>query len=287
MKVATTSFSLLPSILSDKKARLIVITGKGGVGKTSLSMASTKFLGSLDRKVTYSSFDQSPNLELLKSLNIDPLNLQVESSAQEYIAKKIGSATIAKWMMKTPFFMSLFNMLPGLGQMILLGNIINLLENDPELTIVLDSPSSGHALTMLESPANFKEMFKTGLIVEDIEKMQRFLFEEENLLLITTSLPSQMATTEAIELGKDLISRGVPQVTKVLNDSLSNCTEITNSPEEQYPDFIKAKLSMENELIGSLKGESWPIIPHFSLNKQDQVINAMAGFLKSNLEVTL
>lgn len=286
MKVDTISFSLLPSILSNKKARLIVITGKGGVGKTTLSMATTKFLSGQNRKVLYCSFDQPADQNSLKELGIEYFDLQVEASAQEYIGKKIGSTTVASWIMKTPFFKSLFNMLPGLGQMILLGNIINMLENDPELTIVLDSPSSGHALTMLESPENFKEMFKTGLIVQDIERMQKFLFEDDSMLLLTASLPSQMATTEAIELAQDLKKRGVTKVTKILNDSLSFCSEIVSSDKENFPGFIKAKLLMEEELMQDLRQDqeedNWPVIPHFSLNQQNSVTIAMTNFLASH-----
>lgn len=282
MKVATTSFSLLPSILSNKKARLIVITGKGGVGKTSLSLACVKFLSSRGRKVLYNSFDQPANTNLISQTNTDHFDLDVESSAQEYIGKKIGSTTVASWIMKTPFFKSLFNMLPGLAQMILLGNIINMLESDEDLTIVLDSPSSGHALTMLESPENFKEMFRTGLIVEDIDRMQNFLFRDEKMLLMTASLPSQMATVEALELGIELKKRGVPKVHKILNDSLTVCSEILNSPRSEYPEFLKTKLSLEEDLIKNLEKDQWPLMPHFSLNSQDLVIEAMTNFLSTH-----
>lgn len=285
MKVATTSFSLLPSILSNKKARLIVITGKGGVGKTTLSIAASRFLQSQGRKVLYCSFDQPANKNLLEKASVNFIDLKVRESAQEYIGKKVGSTTVANWVMKTPFFSSLFNMLPGLGQMILLGNIINMLENDDQLTIVLDSPSSGHALTMLESPQNFKEMFRAGLIVEDILRMQKFLFKESNLELITTSLPSQMATTEALELGRDLEKRGVPSINKVLNDSLTFCNEITESTAEAFPQFIKSKLALESELFDQLdQASDWSMIPHFSYNNQTEVISALTDFFKLNHE---
>lgn len=277
MKVATTSFSLLPSILSNKKVRLIIVTGKGGVGKTSLSLAYTKYLKDIGRKVLYNSFDQAPNSSLVDALAIDSIHMKVEVSAEEYIAKKIGSKKVASWIMKTPFFKSLFNMLPGLGQMILLGNIINMMEEDEELTIVLDSPSSGHALTMLESPKNFKEMFRTGLIVEDINRMQKFLFEDNRTLLFTASLPSQMATVEALELEADLKKRGIPDVQKLLNDSLLKCNELIEAERSSLPEFLKKKLEMEEEL--SLSDSDWPKVPHFSEDSQIEVIRSIVQHL--------
>ena len=68
-------------------------------------------------------------------------------------------------------------MIPGLGQMILLGDLVTQLESDPDLTIVLDSPSSGHAITMFESPDNYKEMLKKGLLVQDIDKIKNIILK--------------------------------------------------------------------------------------------------------------
>ena len=168
--------------------------------------------------------------------------------------------------------------------MILLGNIINMLEEDPELTIVLDSPSSGHALTMLESPENFKEMFRTGLIVEDINRMQNFLFKNERMLLVAASLPSQMATVEALELEQALQERGVPHIQKVLNDSLLSCKEISESDENHFPEFLAKKVAMESQL--ELGAKSWPVIPHFSVETQREVIQEIISHLLLNQEQT-
>ena len=107
--------------------------------------------------------------------------MSTAKSAETYIAKKLSSEMVAGWIMKTPFFKSLFNMIPGLGMMILLGHIIEKLQNDPDLHIVMDSPSSGHAITMFESSHNFKEMFGKGMIVDDINRMHQFIYDEQRL----------------------------------------------------------------------------------------------------------
>jgi arsenite-transporting ATPase len=184
--------------------RLYIFTGKGGVGKTTLAMSFTKQLQMQKKEVKYFCFYQFPEKKLYESLKLPVLELNLEKSAETYIGRKLNSKTIASWIMKTHFFKSLFQILPALGHMILLGNIIDELENNPNLIIVLDSPASGHALTMFESSTNFKNIFKTGLIVKDIEKMHTFLNNENNLATYIVTNPSDLAITEARELQKEL-----------------------------------------------------------------------------------
>lgn len=277
MKVATTNCSSLPFILSSRKPRLIIVTGKGGVGKTTLAMAITKSLESQGTKVLYNCFDQPLNEGLAKNLALPNFTLSMEDSAKEYIARKLGSETIAGWILKTPFFKSLFNMLPGLGHMILLGHIITLLEEDDDLTIILDSPSSGHALTMFESPRNFKEMFKSGLIVEDIHRMENFIFNKEMMKVVVTSLPTQMALQEAHDLARDLQERGIDQVQYALNDVLPLSPSLAEASESDLPEFLLKKVSLENELIEGLpESEKWFLLPHLAHTSAASVIKDLS-----------
>ncbi|MCF8058597.1 MAG: AAA family ATPase [Bacteriovoracaceae bacterium] len=282
MKVDTTNYLSLPFILSNKKPRLIIITGKGGVGKTTLAMAITKAYESVGKKVLYNCFDQPLNNSLSRNLNLPHFLLKMEDSAKEYIANKLGSETIAGWILKTPFFSSLFNMLPGLGHMILLGHIINKLEEDPELTIVLDSPSSGHALTMFESPQNFKEMFRSGLIVEDIKRMEDFIFKADQMKVVITALPTEMALQEAQDLELALKQRRVHDITHVVNDLLKICPSLEGSTSDELPDFLNKKISMEEELLKNLDS-SWRLIPHYTHDKPSSIIKECSLLLTKEM----
>ncbi|MBP9681678.1 MAG: hypothetical protein KBD76_09760, partial [Bacteriovorax sp.] len=93
--------------------RLYIFTGKGGVGKTALAMAFTKYLESRGINVKYNCFHQTPEKILEKELNLPTIDRRLEQSAEVYIAQKLNSTTIASWIMKTHFFKSLFQMIPG------------------------------------------------------------------------------------------------------------------------------------------------------------------------------
>jgi GTPase SAR1 family protein len=165
--------------------RLYIFTGKGGVGKTTLSFSFTKYLQDIHhnntetkhKKVKYIYFKTSslsdkettldPMIAEAETLGIQTIGLDLLESAEIYVGKKLKSLTLGKWIVKTPFFKAIVNMIPGFNYLIYLGQILEILNDNKDLTLILDSPSSGHALTMLESTHNFRDIFESGIIFDD------------------------------------------------------------------------------------------------------------------------
>src|SRR6476469_5824361 len=93
--------------------RLYIFTGKGGVGKTTLSKAFVKYLVEHDHEAVYLTFQNSSlgdshsgNSE--KTVNgIREISLDLEESARGYIEKRLNSKMISSWIVKTPFFRAL------------------------------------------------------------------------------------------------------------------------------------------------------------------------------------
>lgn len=246
--------------------RLFIFTGKGGVGKTSVALAYALHLKNKGHKVKYNSFYLPPEKDLVEKLNIPIFNMSVEESAEIYIGNKLGSKTIASWIMSTHFFKSLFQMIPGLGHMILLGHILKELELDPELIIVLDSPASGHALTMFESSNNFKRIFKTGLIVNDIEKMKLSLEDPNFLKTFIVALPNELAIAEANDV-KNELAEVYKNLQIIINNSLIRYFQQQNLSFDHLPDILISKISIEEQVLDGF----WAI-PHIPLNGFAEVI---------------
>ncbi len=258
--------------------RFYIFTGKGGVGKTTLSQAFTKNLQEKGKDAYYCSFSThslqentnklNHNIKLAKNLGLKTLDLELSVCANEYIAKKLGSTIISKWITDTTFFKALVNMIPGFNYLIYLGSILQFLNDNPEAIVVLDSPSSGHAITMLESTYNFRDIFQSGVIFNDATKMLNLMYGENFLQVIIVTLPTQMACHEACELEKSINSIHKTDILICCNDMISLIEGINS---DEIPLFLKQKIENENSIKLSFEKNIKSHIPHINSNDPLQV----------------
>ncbi len=192
----------------DHWPRLTIITGKGGVGKTVHAIALTRALNSQGIKTQYclladseiqkeASFDvQDINQEILE---IPHLILKLKECSLEYLSRKLHSKILAKAILKAPFFPILINMIPGLHFVITLGKLLHELQENPELHVVLDAPSTGHATALLRAPFQFQEIFSKGLLHRDTQEMTALLKDSSFTKIFCLCYPRALDVQEAKE----------------------------------------------------------------------------------------
>lgn len=245
--------------MSPRPKRLYIFTGKGGVGKTSLALAFTRYLKEAGHKVSYVSLSQQTLAdEDIPAQTLPPgwsdvphVHLELEDCAQGYITKKLGSQMVAKWIVTTAYFRALVNMLPGFGYVISMGKMLELLHEDPALTLVLDAPASGHALTMMEATSNFREIFQSGLVFDDTEKMLAKLYDRQHTGIRVFALPTVLAVHEALELKASLEKLAPFDTTISLNHSLTAWAETVAAA----PPALQQKLSLEQDMLALHGGD--------------------------------
>ena len=265
--------------------RLYIITGKGGVGKTTTALALTKHLNSQGSKARYlnftttslssanSSTSERQEILLAQKMGIPFTALNLLECSQGYVGKKMKSQTIAKWVVRTPFYKALMSMLPGFNYLIYLGKTLEILKEDEELTFVLDSPSSGHALTMLEATKNFGEIFQSGLLFEDTQKMKRLLHSEGFAQINILSLPILMAVNEGLELRESLCEIAQIETKLFCNNSFKSLEGVG---ELRLPPFLEAKLEVERAIEERHGGQITSFIKHSLSNLDEQIVEDLA-----------
>lgn len=263
---------------SDK--RFYVVTGKGGVGKTTLALALTKHLIAQGRQAKYICFENQVGDDFLASQGIPFEELQLIYTIEKYIARKLKSATLASWVVKAPFFKALLQMVPGFSYLIFLGYILDdELKPNPDLTVVLDSPASGHAITMFEACYNFKDIFQVGVLVDDINKMLTYVYESQILRVLVTALPTQMAMHEAQDLKKHLNGLNIKDTLLIVNNCLSKIAQLEEE-EKNYPPFLKTKLQLEEEVLNQYKSEINAFLPHSTSIEYGKIIEDLVPHMK-------
>lgn len=265
----------------NKPHRLYIFTGKGGVGKTILAKSFTRYLQKQQINAVYLTFassalgEETTQNRLEEIDGIKHLALDLDKSAENYIEKKLGSRMVASWVIKTPFFKALVNMIPGFNYLIYLGQALELLEKDKSLVFVLDSPASGHAVTMIEATSNFGQIFGSGLVFEDTNKMLNRLNDPHYAKVVIAALPSQMSWQESIELKASLKERTPIEADIILN----NCLTPLFRNKENIPYNLHEKLGFEERLIEDQKEVIKAIIPHSLQQTPEKIERDLLGSL--------
>lgn len=245
-----------------------MFTGKGGVGKTTLAMAYSLFLHQQNKKVRYFSADQKENSFYCRQLAVPYQELSSSEIIAKYIGRKLHSPLLAKWICQTDFFQAAFDLIPALGHLLCLGQLVEYLQQDPELYLVLDAPASGHARSMFEASNNFREIFQSGIIFKDIYLLQEYLQQQQIIHTWIVTTPHEMAMEEAEELRNFFATLKFGDNSIILNQSM----ELAIHPKDRtnLPAFLHHQIVLENEMLQkfSLMGK----VPYFPQEHPTKVI---------------
>lgn len=266
--------------------KMIVVTGKGGSGKSLLSLALAHRLSMAGKKVWLvemgrrrdKAFTRLPELVGLTSASHKPVKVTLpESEAEielsvldpaqslaEYVDLKLPTAGFAGLLLNNRVTASFLEVVPGLPDLVTLGKLwhsVTHAGSGPDV-VVLDAPASGHAMALLRAPHNFKRITKVGPIHRDAAQMTDFFSDPEQTAIALTTLPEEMSIQETLDLTKLLkdfskpyvfVNRHFPDLPKMeVKDTL---------PYRAY-EYARKRGAREREALEALKNPA-AVIPIF------------------------
>lgn len=199
-------------------SRLLFVSGKGGVGKTSFAAAIAKSSASLSKRVLLVEIDNfHPSLTAIFSekpiykpkmveKNLAICNITWENALEDWLLQTIKIKRIVNMIKKNKIAMLFLDATPGAREIVILSKIISLLDSWDQ--IVVDLPASGHALGVLRVPITAKKLMRSGPIHDRASQVLDILSKDTTKLAIV-ALPEEMVINETIEF-LDKISNGLP-----------------------------------------------------------------------------
>lgn len=212
--------------------KLIVITGKGGVGKTTASLALAYLSARLGRRPVYVTLkevkpgapffgfesgvgsEESELDEGIRALYIDP-----SAALDEYIKERfVRLYPVYAAVLKSKAVSGFFEAAPGLKELITIGKVWHL-GNRPGGydQVIFDAPSTGHAVPILDLPSRVLDMVRGGAFRSHIEWVEGFLKDPGKTAVLAVSAPEDMAVRETLELADSVREAGINVLGTVLN----------------------------------------------------------------------
>jgi anion-transporting ArsA/GET3 family ATPase len=210
--------------------RVLIVSGKGGVGKTTVSAALGLLAARHGRRVCIAEVDQKGTLPRLfggSNVGYEPaeiapqvwgLNISPDDALVEYLSVQYHMKRIAKVFTSTHFMDFVTTAAPGLKDILVLGKIWYLEQgrgapNTPRFdTIIVDAPAAGHMLTFLQAPMGLSDALRVGPVRRQADWLIGLLRDPARTRVHLVTLPEEMPVSETIETTAALSERiGIDQ----------------------------------------------------------------------------
>jgi len=209
----------LPPLPSLTRRRLVVVTGKGGTGKSSVTAALGLAAARTGRRVLLIETGRDEVLPRLLGSNqtagytgcdlqpgLRAMRLDAYEALAEYLGLQLGLRRLVRGVLRNKGFRELLDAAPGWRELITLGTVWHL-EQQTHPTggplydlIIVDAPATGHGLTLLDVPRVVAAAVRAGPLRRNAERVEAMLRDPDATLLLPVALPEELPARETAEL---------------------------------------------------------------------------------------
>jgi arsenite-transporting ATPase len=208
--------------LSIDNARIIVVTGKGGVGKTTLAATLAVRQANKGKRVLIAEFGGATRIPPLFGVEgsgyqptrlterVFALSLTPQDSIEDFVVLRLKLRSLYRLIFDNRMMRPFLAAVPGLHDLVQLGKLYyeeSLVEENGAPTwdqIILDGPSTGHGITMLHAPRSMMDLTRVGPFFENAELVHDLFSNPTRCQLVVASLPQKLVVNEALELAQQL-----------------------------------------------------------------------------------
>jgi len=208
-------------VLDLDRRRFLFVTGKGGVGKSTVCAALATALAADGKRVLVATTSAKERIsELLGTApldaqirellpNLSGVALEAQVALREYGQLKLNSRILVDALFDNRYVQGFFAGAPGLKEWALLGKAwyhsIEEVSGRPRFDVVLfDAPATGHGLDMLRVPKVIVELAPPGVLRADAERAWTMFRDPRQSGVVVVTLPEELPVNETEELSRSL-----------------------------------------------------------------------------------
>jgi anion-transporting ArsA/GET3 family ATPase len=200
---------------------LVVVTGKGGVGKSTVAaalglaaarrglrtiIAEVARRDDVSRALGGTGVHEDELAPRLHHISIDP-----EEAMQEYLVDQLPSRALADVLLSSRGFNYFAAATPGLRELLTVGKVWELAQEDrrtpgaaPYDLVVLDAPATGHGVAVLAAPRTFADAALMGRIARQGRIIDAMLSDPAQTGVVAVARPEEMPVNETLALERAL-----------------------------------------------------------------------------------
>ena len=219
--------------------RLIFVTGKGGVGKSTVATALGIRASLEGRRTIICEVASSENTsrlfrqeevgyrEVELSNDLWAISIDPDDSMREYVLLQLKVKAMRDLLFRSKMFTYLAEATPGLNELVTIGKIWELAQLDRKVKhgrkydlVIVDAPATGHGIGFLKTPRTFANIARVGPMYNQAVELDEMITDHEQTGAIVVSLPEEMPVNETATLEKELRDSVGVSVDRVIMNAL-------------------------------------------------------------------
>lgn len=202
------------------RKRLLIVSGKGGVGKSTVVAATALIAARRGHRVLAIELDSKERISQLFGApevghegrqvyeNVWVMNLDPARVMDEFVEAQVPLKALARQVLDNPIYQYFVAAAPGLKELVTLGKLMRLEEErvskrsrKPKWDlIVVDAPATGHGISFLRVPYLVCKTVKVGPVYKQARKIISLLTDKRRTRFLLVTLAEDMPANEAIEM---------------------------------------------------------------------------------------
>jgi anion-transporting ArsA/GET3 family ATPase len=203
--------------------RIVFLTGKGGVGKSTvaaaLGLVATRrgkrtIICEVAQQERMSSvfhtegvgYHETEIADDLYAFSIDP-----QRALEEYLQMQIRIKPVYDLMFKNRVFTYFAAATPGLRELVTIGKVWELAQLDRRVKrgdkydlVIVDAPATGHGIGILRTPKTFGDIARVGPVKRQADAIYEFITNPDLTSVCAVAWPEEMPVNETLDLRRSL-----------------------------------------------------------------------------------
>jgi anion-transporting ArsA/GET3 family ATPase len=253
--------------LLDRK--LVFVTGKGGVGKTTIAAALAWLAAERGKRTLVCEIDAKGDLadmyetgpirfeERQVAPRLWAMSMDTEASLKQYLSLQLKLPLVARVGPLAKMFDFVASAAPGVKEIVTVGKLCWEVRERHYDLVVVDASASGHIVSQLAAPQAINSLVQVGLVRQQTGWMLDILGDAATTGLVVVATPAEMPVSETLELTEKVAKEtSVDLAAVVVNRVLP---ELFSRGEEEVFEALAgdagtgARAELEEEMGGTLE----------------------------------